>query len=292
MAIPYEFQYEKPLTLAEAVGLKSKYGKEARLLAGGTDVANEMKQGFRVPSVIIDIKGVEELKKIDFSENTLKIGALVTFNDIRESALMQEKMYILWEAAGLVASNGVRNRATMVGNICSAVACMDSASPLLVHDAIIHTISADGERQIPVQQWFVDNRKTAINDNELVTHISVKLPSKKYAGAYQKMMRYSGEDLSQSNVGILVIDGKQFKVAFGAVGPTPKHSLKLENLLNTKGVSKETIDEAKQMIETVIAPISDVRATKEYRMHMTKVMFERALNTALERYSKPTLITK
>ena len=143
-----------------------------------------------------------------------------------------------------------------------------------------------------MQDWFIDNRKTAIQDDELVTHVSIPIPEKKYAGAYQKMMRYSGEDLSQSNVGVLVLSDKQFRVAFGSVGPIPKRSPKIENFLNAEGISEKTIDQAKAMIETVIAPITDVRATKEYRMHMTKVMFERALRTALERYKKPRIIAQ
>ncbi len=292
MAIPYEFGYIKPSTLKEAIELKGKFQKDARVLAGGTDLVNEVKKGFRVPEMIIDIKDISELKKIEIVKGHLHIGALVTFSDIRNSQLVIDNMNILFEAAGMVASNGVRNRATMIGNICSAVACMDSAAPLLVHEATVHTISVDGEREVKIQNWFVDNRKTAILDNELVTHISVPIPEVKYAGAYQKMMRYSGEDLSQANVGVLLFANGECHVAFGSVGPTPKRSLKIENHLKTKGISASSIEEAKELIETVIAPITDVRATKEYRMHMTKVMFERAMRTAMERIKMPKLITK
>ena len=291
MAIPYEFAYEKPATLDLAVKLLNEFGKNARLLAGGTDLANQMKQGFRVPQLLIDIKGIHELEAIRMVANELHIGALVTFNDLRNSGLIREKANILYEAAGMVASTGVRNRATMVGNICSAVACMDSATPLLVHEAVVHSLSINGEKKYPIQDWFIDNRKTAIEDDEIVTHVSIPIPEKKYAGAYQKMMRYSGEDLSQANVGVLVLSDKQFRVAFGSVGPIPKRSTKIEKLLNTEGISKETLDKAKAMIETVIAPITDVRATKEYRMHMTKIMFERALNIAMERYKQPRVIS-
>lgn len=291
MPIPYDFAYEKPETLESAVKLLGEYGKNARLLAGGTDLANQMKQGFRVPEILIDIKGIRELEAIRMDENNLHIGSLVTFADIRKSDMIRDFMYILYEAAGLVASTGVRNRATMVGNICSAVACMDSAAPLLVHEAVVHTLSPSGSKKYPIQEWFVDNRKTVIGDHEIVTHVSVPIPEKKYAGAYQKMMRYSGEDLSQSNVGVLMLGANSFRVAFGSVGPIPKRSPKIEKLLNTEGVSKATIEKAKEMVEKVIAPITDVRASKEYRMHMTKVMLERALNLALERYKKPRIIS-
>ncbi|MBM3404946.1 MAG: xanthine dehydrogenase family protein subunit M [Bacteroidetes bacterium] len=292
MAIPYEFAYEKPQNLEMAVKLLGKYGKKARLLAGGTDLANQMKQGFRVPGIIIDIKGIHEMEEIKMDGNELHIGSLATFNDLLSSRLIKENVNILHEAAGLVASNGVRNRATMVGNICSAVACMDSATPLMVHEAVIHTLSTRGGNSYRIQDWFVDNRKTAIQDDEIVTHVSIPLPAARYAGAYQKLMRYSGEDLSQANVSVLMLGEKQFSVAFGSVGPIPKRSLKIEHLLNEEGISEGSISRAKNMIDSVIAPITDVRATKEYRMHMSKVMFERALLAARERYNKPRVFFK
>ena len=283
MPIPHDFEYAKPSSVDEALDLLSEYGKNAKVLAGGTDLANLLKQGFPVPELMIDIKGLAELYQIKLTGDELFIGSLVTFTTIIKSDIIKKKFNILWDAAHLVASNGVRNRATMVGNICSAVACMDSAAPLLVHDAFIHLKSKNNERKLPVAQWFVDNRKTAINEDELVLGVSIQLPKQKYAGSYQKLMRYSGEDLSQANVGVLALEDSSFRVAFGSVGPIPKRSLKIEHFLAQKEITAAVIDEAKAMIETVIAPITDVRATKEYRMHMTKVMFERGLKEAIER---------
>lgn len=292
MPIPYEFEYFKPSSLTEALELLGRHGTKARILAGGTDLINELKLGYRVPEVIIDIKGLRDLSKIEVSEGFLHLGALVTFSEIRESKQVKEHAFILYEAAGLVASGGVRNRATMVGNICSAVACLDSAAPLLVHDAVVQLHGAEGVRLLPIHQWFVDNRKTAIAPGELVTRVSIPLPKAKCGSAYQKMMRYSGEDLSQANVGVLLYADGDCRVAFGSVGPIPKRSLKIENHLKTRGLSPISIAEAKEMIEQVIAPITDQRATREYRMHMTKVMFERAIATAADRLKAPKLITK
>ena len=286
MPISSEFEYAKPSSIKETLELLSKYGENAKIIAGGTDLANMLKQGFPVPELMIDIKGLSELDQIKLTDGELYIGSLVTFSTIIKSELIKEKFNILWDAAHLVASNGIRNRATMVGNICSAVACMDSAAPLLVHEAFVHLKSYCSEQKVPIVQWFVENRKTAINKDELVTGVSLQLPKQKYAGSYQKLMRYSGEDLSQANVGILALEDKSFKVAFGSVGPIPKRSLKMEHFLNQKEITDAILNEAKTMIETVIAPITDVRATKEYRMHMTKVMFERGMKEAIERLKK------
>jgi CO/xanthine dehydrogenase FAD-binding subunit len=291
MAIPYEFAYAKPDSLDSVIKLLGEYGKDARILAGGTDLANQMKQGFRVPKLLIDLKGIPELGMIRMEGSELQVGSLATFNDLRNSKLIKEKANILYEAAGLIGSTGVRNRATMAGNICSAVACMDSAAPLLVHEAFVHTASTRGEKKYPVMEWFIENRKTAIGDHEVVTHVSIPVPDKKYAGAYQKMMRYSGEDLSQANVGVLILAGKQVRIAFGSVGPIPFRAAELEKFLSSEGVTKDTIEESKKRIEQIIHPITDVRATREYRMHMTKIMFEKALLTAMERLKQPKIIT-
>ncbi len=286
MAIPFEFGYEKPATLIDALQLLDKWGKDARVLAGGTDLANEIKQGFRVPELLVDIKGLHVLEKIKVLDEELHIGALVTFDMVRASSLIREHAYILYEAAGLVASSGVRNRATVVGNICSAVACMDSAAPLLVHDAVVHTVSVAGEREVAVQDWFVDNRKTLIGEKEMVTHLSIPLLKPNHAGAYQKMMRYTGEDLAAANVGVLLMADGSCRVAFGSVGPIPRRSPEIESYFIKNGVNALSIDKAKDMIDGIIAPITDVRASKEYRLHMTKVMFVRAMNTAVERLKK------
>ncbi len=286
MAIPFEFAYEKPATIADALHLLDKWGSNARILAGGTDLANELKQGFRVPELLVDIKGLNALEKIKVLDDALHIGALATFDMVRNSQPVRDHVYILYEVAGLVASSGVRNRATVVGNICSAVACMDSAAPLLVHDAVVHTASLEGEREVPVQDWFVDNRKTLVGEKEMVSHVSIPLPKIKYAGAYQKMMRYTGEDLAAANVGVLLMEDGACRVAFGSVGPIPRRSPEIESFLEKNGVNARNIEQAKEMIGGIISPITDVRATREYRMHMTKVMFVRAMHAAVERLEK------
>lgn len=283
MPISQDFNYTKASSLDEALQLRHIHGKKAAFIAGGTDLANMLKQGFPVPEMMIDIKGLQELAQIKLTGQILHIGALVTFSDIIQSDTIREKCNILWEAAHLVASAGIRNRATMVGNICTAVACMDSAAPLLVHNASIHLQSKDGMRELPVGKWFVDNRKTALRDDELLTGVSLELPQQHYAGAYQKLMRYAGEDLAQANVGVLALEDGSFRVAFGAVGPIPKRCKKIEHYLKGKQLTEEVLTATKEITATVIAPITDIRASKEYRTHMTMIMLEKALLIATTR---------
>jgi CO/xanthine dehydrogenase FAD-binding subunit len=286
MPISQDFNYARPSTLDEVLDLLERYGKNAAILAGGTDMANMLKQGFPVPEMMIDIKALEELSQISLDGSKLHIGALVTFSEIIKSEIIREHMKVLWEAAHLVASAGIRNRATVAGNICSAVACMDSAAPLLVHDASIHLASRQGERRLPVHKYFVDNRKTARRENELLTKVSIELPLQKYAGCYQKLMRYAGEDLAQANVGVLALEDGSFRVAFGAVGPIPKRSAKIERFLHGNQITGDVLAEAKAMVASVISPITDIRASKEYRTFMAMHMLEEGIKKALGRLGK------
>ena len=283
MIIAHEFDYFKPSSIDEAIKLLNKYGAKARILSGGTDLVVRIKDGFETPDAVIDIKGLDELKVLDFKDNKLIVGTLTTFNELIDSEVVKEKFPLLWESAKSVASMGIRNRATMVGNICSAVPSLDSGPALLLYEATVVVKGKDGERRIPIEEWFLGPRKTALKEGELVEYIEIPLPQKKHAGCYVKLGRYNGEDLAQVGVGVLALEGNEYRVAFCAVGPKPTRAKKIEELLNGKELSDSLIEEAKKLVEEEISPITDIRATKEYRMHMAKVMLDRALKAAVGR---------
>ena len=283
MAIVHEFKYFKPSSIDEAIGLLNEYGSKARILSGGTDLIVRIKDGFETPDAVIDIKGLDDLKILKFEDNKLIIGSLVTFNEIIDDETVKEKFPLLWESAKVVASMGIRNRATMVGNICSAVPSLDSGPALLLYEATVVVKGKDGERRIPIEEWFLGPRKTALKEGEIVEYIEVPLPDKKHGGCYIKLGRYNGEDLAQVGVGVLALSGNEYRVAFCAVGPKPNRARKIEETLKGKEISDSVIEDAKKLVEEEISPITDIRATKEYRMHMAKVMLDRALKAAVER---------
>ena len=282
MPILYDFEYFKPMLVSEAINLLLAHSNAA-ILAGGTDLILNLKQGIATPEVVIDIKGIDELKEIDLDGSHLRIGALVTFNDLIESDIVKDKFPLIAEVSKTVGSMGIRNRATMVGNICSAVPCMDSGPLLCVYDADILVSGSAGERKIPVSEWFLGNRETSIQEGEIVTGITIPFPDKKHAGCYVRLGRYAGEDLAQVSVDLLALSDDTYRIAFGAVAPIPVRAKKIENLLNGKKLDDVLIEKAKEIIPEEIAPITDIRASKEYRMHTAKVMFERGIKTAVDR---------
>jgi len=283
MAIAQQFEYLKPRRMSEAVRIVSRYGSRAQLLAGGTDLIGLIAEDALKPDYVIDIKGISGLDKVELKTGVLHIGALVTFSDLKNSSVLARKFPVIGEMAGWVASVGIRNRATMVGNICSAVPCCDSGPILLVYDAAVHVAGPARKRMIPVSTWFVGPRKTALKRGEIVTGLDLFLPKKRHAGCFVKLKRYEGGDLAQASVAILALEGNSYRIAFGAVAPRPVRAPKIEALLEGKALSDPLMREAVRLLPEEIAPITDIRATREYRAHMAGVMLKRGLEAAVSR---------
>lgn len=281
--ISHEFEYYKPKDFGELSELLLQYKTKAKILSGGTDLVVRIKDGFEFPEIVVDIKSISELKELKFDGKNLFIGATVTFNELIESDVVKEKFPLLWEAAKSVASTGIRNRATLAGNICSAVPSLDSGPALLVYEAEVILKSKNGERKVNINEFFLGPRKTVLKEDEFVYGVNVPLPQKKNGGSYVKLGRYNGEDLAQVGIGILILEGNEYRIAHCAVGPVAARAKKIEQLLNGKPLDDSLIEEAKKLIEQEISPITDIRATKEYRIHMAKVMLERGLKAAVNR---------
>jgi carbon-monoxide dehydrogenase medium subunit len=281
LAVVNQFEYAKPKLLDEALEILSK-SDNLYLLAGGTDLVDMIKEGIIQPDIVLDVKGIDQLHKITFENNTLFIGASVTFTELIESGTIEKYFPVIAEMSKTVASMGIRNRATMAGNICSAVPCMDSGPLLTSYEAEIIAVSKKGERRVPAEKWFINSRKTAIEKGEIVKGISIPYPGK-HGGCFVKLGRYEGEDLAQVNLLILALEDGTFRISYGSVGPTPIRAKKIEEVLNGNAINSLLIEEAMRQVENEIKPITDVRATKEYRMHMAKIMLERGLSAAVSR---------
>ena len=283
MAIAHQFEYVKPGTLRDAVRTLGRYGPRACVLAGGTDLVGLISEGMAAPEAVVDIKGVPGLDQIEFKDGVLSIGALVTFSDLRDSPIIAGKFPVIREMTGWVASVGIRNRATMVGNLCSAAPCCDSGAVLLVYDAVVLVTGPNGKRKVPLRDWFLGPRKTVLKRGEIATGVAVPLPKQKHAACFVKLRRYEGEDLAQASVTVLVLAGNRYRVSFGAVAPRPIPAERIQALLEGQPLSDALIQQALRLVPEEIAPITDIRATKEYRAHMIGVMLERGLRAAVAR---------
>lgn len=280
MTIAHEFRYQRPVSLDEAFDLLAGGNGEAMVLAGGTDLVPWLRDEAVAPDLVVDIKGITGLDQIEDLGSVVSIGALVTFSDLTASSLVRERLPLLHEAAGTVGSVGIRNRATLAGNICSAVPSADSAPALLAFDAEVETTGKDGVRRIRMRDWFLGPRRTALGHTEIVTRVLVPVPAGAHGAAYARLSRYRGEDLAQASVAILITPGHTYRIAFGAVASTPIRAPRIESLLSGSPLDDQLADAAVSLVREEISPISDIRASREYRLHMCEVMLRRGLEAA------------
>lgn len=285
MPITAEFEYIRPKTMDEALRVLSLYKKTAKILAGGTDLIVQLKENVVSPEMVVDLKAIEGLNKIELSGEMLRLGSLVTFAEIIDSPLVKKHCPLLWEASLTVASTGVRNRATLAGNICSAVPSADSAPVLAVYDAEIVVKSVKGGRRVSIHDWFAGPKRTLLAPEEIVLAVELRLPKEKSGGCYAKISRYEGEDLAQGGIAVLALPDNTYRVAACALGPKPIRCRKTETVLNGNMPAERALAKAKETILKEINPITDIRSTKEYRSHMAAVMLGRAVQAAVGRLS-------
>jgi CO/xanthine dehydrogenase FAD-binding subunit len=283
VSIACEFEYEKAADLKSALRLLARRVPGGVVpLAGGTDLVAWLRDGAVAPGLLVDIKGLDELRGIRLKAGNLWLGANTTFAEIIESPLVRKHAPILAEAAGMVASVGVRNRATVGGNLCSAVPCCDSGPALLVYGATFQVTTPRGHKSISASNWFLGPRKTALAAGGLLTGISI--PAAKHAGAFAKLKRYRGEDLAQASVAVRVDAKGIWRVAYGSVAATPIRGPKVERLL--KGMKKPDAALRKKvaaLAEVEVAPITDIRSSEVYRRLMVGVMLKRTVGLAVRR---------
>jgi len=272
-----KFEYLKPDSIKEAISILSQYGGKAQILNGGTDLIVEMRDKTIQPKYVIDIKAMPQLNKITYNEQEgLNIGAIVTLNEISDSKIVQDHYPILVEACKTVGSYQVRNRATLVGNICNASPAADTAPPLLVLDAKVNIVGPDGEKTVPINQFFVGVKKNILKNGEIVTSVTVPTLRDEWTGVYLKQGRRKDVDLATVGVAVVCIRD-EIRIAPGAVAPTPIRASKTEALLKGKIISESLLKKTAESVLTEVSPISDVRSSKEYREEIIKALVKRAI---------------
>lgn len=272
-----KFDYFKPKSIEEALEYLDK-NDDTKILAGGTDLMILLRRNAITCNHILDIKGIPETKKFDYSpEEGLFIGASVNINQIAKSEIIREKYTSLSQAASSVASYQLRNRATLVGNICNASPGGDLPPSLLVFNARVHTIGPNGKRVIEIKDFFTGVKKTALGKNEIVLGVQLPDIEKGEKSVYLKQSRLRGHDLATVGVAARLNNNKEVLLAMAAIAPTPIRLTKLEEIINTKELSSDLAIWASEVLVNYISPISDVRSSKEYRIHIASVLLKKAL---------------
>lgn len=280
------FDYAEPASLEEASTLMQQSTGQASLLAGGTDLMVQMKEHVRTPAQVINIKKIPGLDDFSYSdESGLRLGALVTTRQVETSELTRRHYAGLAKAATDFASIQVRNRATVVGNVCRASPSADTLPPLIADGAVLQIYGNAGRRSCKVEDFCQGPGRTALAANEIVTHIEIPAPPPRTGKAYIKHGRRAQMELATVGVAVRLSLDAQGRVAdaaivLAAVAPTPVRASRAEELLKQQTPGTELFAEAARAAAADCRPISDVRASADYRREMVRVLTERALQQA------------
>lgn len=277
------FEYARPHSLQEAAELLHSHTDDAAVLAGGTDLIVQMQKGVRTPAVVIDLKHVVELDAdIEPDDGRLRVGAKACLADIESHPEVRKRFPALAEAVGVIGSVQIRNRATLVGNICNASPAADTAPPLLVYEARVNVFGPEGRHAVPMDHFFAGPGRTVLGDGELVESVDLPLPNEANGSAFHRLARRRGMDLASVSVACCLSASGHLRLAFGAAGPTPILVTDQARVFLEEGpcrAAEERLDELARSAQ----PISDVRAGEDYRRAMVCVLSHRCLRTARRR---------
>lgn len=283
------FAYARPDTLADAVALLAERGPDARVLAGGTDLIIRLRDGSAAPGLVIDVKRVAELAPgIRAGEGgSLVIGALTTMTAIAAHPVVRRDLTALAEAAAVVGSVQIRNRATLGGNVCNASPAADTAPALLVHGAVALVAGPGGQRRVALDDLFVRSGVTTLAAGELVVAFEVPPPAGRIASAHQRRTRRRGHDLASVTLACGIDGAGTARVAYGSVGPRALLRVDTSGTLADPDAPEEAVA---AILESIFADASpsarSMRAGPEYRLAMLRVLGRRARATALARLAE------
>jgi carbon-monoxide dehydrogenase medium subunit len=285
--IPAAFDYHRPGTLDEAIGLLSRYGPQAKLLSGGMSLLPALKLRLGSFAHLVDIGGIPGLESIKEEGGVLHIGAGTRQCTLERSGLVRTRCPILADAIPLIADPLVRNRGTIGGNLANGDPANDEPAIAIALGAELVARGPAGERGIPASRFYKDFFTTDLKGDEILTEIRIPLPPARSGGAYVKLKRKTG-DYAVVGVAVQITLDRQGAVA-GAVlaltnaGPTPLEAAAAATFLRNKPLDEKIIAEAAAIAAEAASPSADRRGSVEYKRDMARVLAGRALRVARER---------
>ena len=263
---------------------------EAKIIAGGSDVLIQMREGRLAGCELVSIYGLDELRGISMDEDgTIRILPLTSFSHITRHPIIQEHINVLGEAVDMVGGPQIRNIGTIGGNTCNGVTSADSASTLHAYDAIMEITGPDGVRQLPIKEFYIKAGKVALEHNELLTAILIRKESYEgYKGHYIKYAMRNAMDIATTGCSVnvkLSADKKTIehaRIAYGVAAPVPMRAMSPEAVAAGKPVSMETVQAFGEAALQDVNPRTSWRATKEFRLHLAKELAMKALIEAIK----------
>jgi carbon-monoxide dehydrogenase medium subunit/xanthine dehydrogenase FAD-binding subunit len=279
-----QFKYCRPRSLGELKNFLNEFQNNYRILAGGTDIVpGFIQDSGRFTSIthLIDINTIAELKEIKRNDEFISIGSAVTFSDIYKSEVINNYFPLLSKAAYTVGSLQIRNKATVVGNFVNNAPCADSVPPLLVYDASIKIISAEGERIVPLYEFLLNPYETQLKKSECVTEINIPIITKNHIGDFYKLGRRSAVSISRISLAFLLHEQdkiiKEFRIASGAITPIGKRFFEIENSFVGRQISSETFMEIAMLLGKKVLETTGLRWSTAYKLPVVQQMLYQLL---------------
>lgn len=273
----------------EAIRLLEEH-KEAQIIAGGSDVLIQIREGKKAGVTLVSIYGIDEIRGVSYGEEEeIRIGSLTSFSHITKDPIIQKHINVLGEAVDMVGGPQIRNIGTIGGNTCNGVTSADSASTLFALDAQVELTGKDGVRVIPIQDFYIKAGVVDIRETEIQTAIII--PKKAYEGYYGHYIKYAMREAldiatTGCSVNVKLSEDKKrvedVRIAYGVAGPIPMRAKTAEHVLKGKELTQENITLFAKTVLEDINPRDSWRASKEFRQHIAVVLAERALRQSIQ----------
>ena len=275
-------EYYKPQDPSELQELMQVHQARAVLIAGGTNLIHQMRNGEKKPEVLVDISELKDLTGIKVEDNYITIGAVTSIAQIAASPVIGEHCPILAAAAKQLGNPLTRNRATIGGNLANASPCADTAPPLLALEAEIHITNTEGQaRSVPADKFFMDYKWTHLDKGDVMTRIAVPKPKVAAKGIHTKLGLRKAAAICVASVALMLEkEGdavKRARIAFGSVAPKPIRAYRLEHYIEGKPVDEKLLSDCGPLLQEEISPIGDIRGSESYRRSATASIFNRNL---------------
>ena len=286
--IPPSFEYHRPSSVEEAVGLLSSLGSEVKILAGGHSLLPMMKLRFAEPEHLVDINRIPELKGVRVIGDDIVIGAMTSENAVIADPVLNAKVPLLPEAAKNIADPQVRNRGTIGGDIAHGDPANDHPALALACDAIMTVVGPNGTRQVPASEFFLGTYWTALEETDVLTEITVKAFPQGAGYAYKKLKRKTGDWATAACAVVVALSGgsvSHIRITLTNLGPTALRAYDAESILMGQSINDGLIRQAAAKAMEICDPAEDLRGDAEYKTAMAGQMVQRAITEALAKAS-------
>jgi CO/xanthine dehydrogenase FAD-binding subunit len=282
--------YVAPASVDEAVAVLKQHGQSARVLAGGTDLIVQEREGRRNVGVMVDVKAIPELTGISIaSDGSLKVGAAASCANIYRNAEVQKRFPALIDSASLIGGIQIQSRASLGGNLCNSSPAADSIPTLIALGAQCEIAGPGGRRTVAVEDFCTAPGRNVLGDGEMLVSLTFPAPAARSGAAFERFIPRNEMDIAVANAAASITlsgDGSRFeaaRIALGAVAPTPLFVKAAGEALVGQPVNAETIEKAAAAARAAATPITDMRGSIEQRKHLAAVLTRRVINKAIER---------